>query len=210
MESHKLLPNASYFAFTATPKNKTLEIFGNPDPQADGTVRHHAFHSYTMKQAIQEGFILDVLAHYTPVNSYYRLAKTVEDDPQFDTRRRRRSSDVSWRAATTRSASRPRSWLTTSTNRSWPRASSADKPGQWWLPTALSVQSNTSTPPATTCRSARAATRPWSPSPASTSWADTKVSEASMNGFPSGRIAERFREDPYRLPGLCRQVPDRV
>ena len=87
MESRKLLPNASYFAFTATPKNKTLEIFGEPDPQADGTVRHHAFHSYTMKQAIQEGFILDVLAHYMPVNSYYRLAKTVEEDPEFDVRK---------------------------------------------------------------------------------------------------------------------------
>ena len=84
MESRKLLANASYFAFTATPKNKTLEIFGEPDPQPDGAVRHHAFHSYTMKQAIQEGFILDVLAHYTPVASYYRLAKTVEDDPEFD------------------------------------------------------------------------------------------------------------------------------
>ena len=87
MESRKLLPNASYFAFTATPKNKTLEIFGRTDPQADGTVRHHAFHSYTMKQAIQEGFILDVLAHYMPVNSYYRLAKTVEEDPEFDVKR---------------------------------------------------------------------------------------------------------------------------
>ena len=59
MESRRLLPNASYFAFTATPKNKTLEIFGAPDPQPDGAVRHRAFHSYTMKQAIQEGFILD-------------------------------------------------------------------------------------------------------------------------------------------------------
>ena len=84
MESRKLLPNASYFAFTATPKNKTLEIFGEPDPQPDGAVRHHAFHTYSMKQAIQEGFILDVLAHYTPVESYYKLAKTVEDDPEFD------------------------------------------------------------------------------------------------------------------------------
>ena len=87
MESHKLLPNASYFAFTATPKNKTLELFGDPDPQAAGTVKHHAFHTYTMKQAIWEGFILDVLAHYTPVASYYKLAKTVADDPQFDARR---------------------------------------------------------------------------------------------------------------------------
>src|SRR5207302_5854259 len=70
MESRKLLPNASYFAFTATPKNKTLEIFGEPVPQSNGTVKHRPFHSYTMKQAIQEGFILDVLKYYTPVDSY--------------------------------------------------------------------------------------------------------------------------------------------
>ncbi len=87
IESRRLLPDASYFAFTATPKNKTLEIFGEPDPQPDGAIRHLAFHSYTMKQAIQEGFILDVLAHYTPVDSYYRLAKTVEDDPEFDVKK---------------------------------------------------------------------------------------------------------------------------
>lgn len=84
MEARKLLPNASYFAFTATPKNKTLEIFGEPDPHPDGTVKHRPFHSYTMKQAIQEGFILDVLANYTPVKSYYKLVKTIEDDPTFD------------------------------------------------------------------------------------------------------------------------------
>src|SRR5688572_20278306 len=87
MESKKLLPNASYFAFTATPKNKTLEIFGEPEPPAAGAVRHRPFHSYTMKQAIQEGFILDVLEHYTPVESYYRLVKKVESDPEFDTKR---------------------------------------------------------------------------------------------------------------------------
>ena len=86
MESRKLLTNASYFAFTATPKNKTLEIFGAPVPEGDRT-RHVPFHSYTMKQAIQEGFIIDVLAHYTPVDSYYRLVKTVEGDPEFDTKR---------------------------------------------------------------------------------------------------------------------------
>ncbi len=87
MESRKLLPNASYFAFTATPKNKTLELFGYPDPQPDGTVKHRVLHSYTMKQAIQEGFILDVLTHYTPVLSYYRLIKTIENDPEFDTKK---------------------------------------------------------------------------------------------------------------------------
>lgn len=86
MEARKVLPNASYFAFTATPKNKTLEVFGAPVPEGN-KVKHVPFHSYTMKQAIQEGFILDVLKHYTPVDSYYRLMKTVEDDPQFDTKR---------------------------------------------------------------------------------------------------------------------------
>ncbi|MGH9636970.1 MAG: type I restriction endonuclease subunit R, partial [Candidatus Angelobacter sp.] len=86
IEAKKLLPNASYFAFTATPKNKTLEIFG--DPYNDGgKTKHKPFHSYTMKQAIQEGFILDVLENYTPVNSYYRLVKTVEGDPEFDVKR---------------------------------------------------------------------------------------------------------------------------
>jgi type I restriction enzyme R subunit len=86
MESRKLLANASYFAFTATPKNKTLETFGEPVREAD-KVRHRPFHSYTMKQAIQERFILDVLANYTPVDSYYRLIKTIEGDPEFDTKR---------------------------------------------------------------------------------------------------------------------------
>ena len=83
MEARKMLPNASYFAFTATPKNKTLEIFGEPRQEGE-RVAHLPFHSYTMKQAIQEGFILDVLQNYTPVQSYYRLMKTVEDDPEFD------------------------------------------------------------------------------------------------------------------------------
>ncbi len=90
MESHKLLSNASYFAFTATPKNKTLEIFGAREPQPDGQVQHRPFHSYTMKQAIQEGFIVDMLKHYTPVDSYYRLVKTVAGDPEFDTKRARK------------------------------------------------------------------------------------------------------------------------
>jgi type I restriction enzyme R subunit len=88
MAARKMLTNASYFAFTATPKNKTLEMFGEAlAPDADGKVKHRPFHSYTMKQAIEEGFILDVLKAYVPVDSYYRLVKKTEDDPEFDTRR---------------------------------------------------------------------------------------------------------------------------
>ncbi|MBU2601018.1 MAG: type I restriction endonuclease subunit R [Actinobacteria bacterium] len=89
MEARKLLPNASYFAFTATPKNKTLEVFGGPFEVGEQT-KHRPFHSYTMKQAVQEGFILDVLRNYTPVESYYRLIKMVEGDPEFDTKRARK------------------------------------------------------------------------------------------------------------------------
>ena len=88
MAARKMLTNASYFAFTATPKNKTLEMFGEAlPPDAEGKVKHRPFHSYTMKQAVEEGFILDVLKTYTPVDSYYKLVKKTEDDPEFDTKR---------------------------------------------------------------------------------------------------------------------------
>jgi type I restriction enzyme, R subunit len=90
MEARKMLTNASYFAFTATPKNKTLEMFGEPYPGGDGKTKHLPFHRYTMKQAIQEGFILDVLRSYTPVDSYYKLVKTIESDPVFDTKKARK------------------------------------------------------------------------------------------------------------------------
>lgn len=83
IEGRKMLTNASYFAFTATPKNKTLEMFGIPYEEG-GKTKYKPFHVYTMKQAIQEGFILDVLKFYTPFESYYKLAKAVEDDPLFD------------------------------------------------------------------------------------------------------------------------------
>ena len=88
MDARKMLTNASYFAFTATPKNKTLEMFGESlPPDAAGKVKHRPFHSYTMKQAIQEGFILDVLKSYTPVDSFYKLVKKIESDPEFDTKK---------------------------------------------------------------------------------------------------------------------------
>ena len=90
IESHQMLTNASYFAFTATPKNKTLELFGTPEPQNDGATRHLPFHTYIMKQAIQERFILDVLGNHTTIQSYYNLVKKVEDDPEFDSKRAQR------------------------------------------------------------------------------------------------------------------------
>ncbi len=86
IEGRRMLDNASYFAFTATPKNKTLELFGERYVEG-GETKCRPFHLYSMKQAIEEGFILDVLKHYTPVSSFYRLAKTAADDPQVDVSR---------------------------------------------------------------------------------------------------------------------------
>jgi len=80
MEKRGRLPNLSTFAFTATPKQKTLELFGRK--RSDG--KFEPFHLYTMRQAIEEGFILDVLASYTTYKAYWRLLKKVEDDPRYD------------------------------------------------------------------------------------------------------------------------------
>lgn len=83
MEARKMRGNASYFAFTATPKNTTLEKFGIK--QEDG--RFEPCHLYSMKQAIEEGFILDVLANYTTYKSYYEIQKSIQDNPLFDSKK---------------------------------------------------------------------------------------------------------------------------
>ena len=77
--------NLSVFAFTATPKATTLKLFGREQVNADGTVEKVAFHQYSMKQAIEEGFILDVLQNYIEYKTYYEISKTVEDDPTMKT-----------------------------------------------------------------------------------------------------------------------------
>ena len=83
MASRGHQPNLSFFAFTATPKGKTLELFGNPSPSG----KPEAFHLYSMRQAIEEGFILDVLANYTSYSVFYRLLKATEEDPAMLRRR---------------------------------------------------------------------------------------------------------------------------
>ncbi|MBI4615605.1 MAG: type I restriction endonuclease subunit R, partial [Planctomycetes bacterium] len=79
-EKRGRLPNLSMFAFTATPKRKTLELFGTKS--TDG--RFQPFHLYSMRQAIEEKFILDVLAHYSTYKAYWRLLKTIETDPRYE------------------------------------------------------------------------------------------------------------------------------
>ena len=79
MASRGRQPNLSFFAFTATPKGKTLELFGRPGARG----APEAFHLYSMRQAVEEGFILDVLANYTTYGVYYRLLKNAADDPNL-------------------------------------------------------------------------------------------------------------------------------
>lgn len=77
------LPNVSLFAFTATPKQQTLELFG--EKQTDGS--YQAFSLYSMRQAIDEGFILDVLEYYMTYKTYFKLVKMIEDDPEYEKRK---------------------------------------------------------------------------------------------------------------------------
>ena len=83
MKDRKMSTNCSYFAFTATPKRETLERFGSEN--AEG--KFHPYHLYSMKQAIEEGFILDVLTNYTTYRSYYELTKSIEDNPEYNNER---------------------------------------------------------------------------------------------------------------------------
>ena len=100
------LPNLSTFAFTATPKPKTLELFGTRRP--DG--QFEPFSLYSMRQAIEEGFILDVLEHYTTYKTYWKLLKTIEDDPHYEKARPAICCDRSSICTRTPSARNWRSW----------------------------------------------------------------------------------------------------
>ena len=80
--------NISYFAFTATPKGRTLEMFGRLNPE---TGKHEPFHLYSMKQAIEEGFIMDVLANYTTYITFWRIEKRTIEDPEYDAKKARRA-----------------------------------------------------------------------------------------------------------------------
>lgn len=198
MESRKMLPNASYFAFTATPKNKTLEIFGTAFG-AGGATKYRPFHVYTMKQAIQERFILDVLQNYTPVESYYRLAKTIEADPEFDAKKAQRklrryveSHDHAIRTkaeimvdhfhnqvmALNKIGGQARAMVATA---------GIQRAIQYYHAISEYLRERKSRYQAIVAFSGEH------------EYGGKKVTEASINGFPSNKIAEKIQEDPYRF-----------
>ena len=199
IESRQLLTNASYFAFTATPKNKTLELFGEPAPQDNGAIKHLPFHAYTMKQAIQEGFILDVLGNHTTVNTYFNILKAIEDDPQFDSKRAQRKLrkfvEGNPEAIRTKaeimvdhfheSVFRPKKVqgqaramvVTDGVDRAieYYRAISAYTTEQGYSYRAIIAFSG------------------------EREYGGQQVSETILNGFPSNQIPKRIQEDPYRI-----------
>ena len=198
IEARKMLPNASYFAFTATPKNKTLELFGEPY-RVEGQIKRRPFHSYTMKQAIQEGFILDVLAHYTPVYSYFRLMKTVANDPEFDTQKAQKKlrryvashqytiqqkaeiivdhfhTDV---LARRKIGGQARAMVVTS---------GVQQAIRTYHAICDALEKRKSSYQAIVAFSGER------------EYGGKRVTEASLNDFPSSRIEEKFQEDPYRI-----------
>jgi type I restriction enzyme, R subunit len=200
MAARKMLTNASYFAFTATPKNKTLEMFGEAlPPDAEGKVKHEPFHSYTMKQAVEERFILDVLKSYTPVDSYYKLIKKIESDPEFDANKANKklrkyveSHDHAIRLkteimvdhfhehvlATGKIGGQARAMVVTS---------GIERAIQYFHAVKAYLEERKSPYQAIVAFSGQH------------DYGGAKISEASLNGFSSGDIAEKIQSDPYRF-----------
>ena len=199
VETRKMLTNASYFAFTATPKNKTLEMFGVPYAE-DGETKHRPFHVYSMKQAIQEGFIMDVLQHYTTIKSYYKLAKTITDDPLFDKKKAQKklryfveSNSVAisrkaeimvehFHAQVTgkgKIGGKARAMVVTS---------SIDRALEYYTAINRQLQARQSPYKAIVAFSGEREYR-----------GNPKATEDTINGFPGSRIEKEFRKDEYRF-----------
>ena len=199
IESRRMLDNASYFAFTATPKNKTLELFGGPSPQPDGTVKHIPFHVYSMKQAIQEGFILDVLQNYTSIQSYFNLIKKIDDDPEFDSTRaqRRLRHYVEGHETAIRSKAEiivdhfNESIFTPQLQGTRARAmvvtDGVDRAIDYYLAMTEYIQEK------------EFPFRPIIAFSGEREHSGKTVSEPSLNHFPSAKIPEMIQEDPYRI-----------
>lgn len=199
IEGRKMVKNASYFAFTATPKNKTLEMFGKKIPQPDGTVKPEPHYVYTMKQAIEEGFIVDVLKYYTPIQSYYKLTKTVEDDPRFD--KKRSQAILRYFVESNSYAIHEKAAIMVEhfhneviakgkvggKARAMVVASSIKRAVEYYDAISSLLNDRRSPYKAIIAFSGTA------------DWHGRQVTEADINGFPSSKIEKMFRSEPYRI-----------
>lgn len=202
IEGKRMLNNASYFAFTATPKGRTLEVFGEARTvqESDGPKqKFFPFHNYTMKQAIEEGFIMDVLKYYTPIDSYYKLEKRVENDPEFDVQRTQKKlrryvegheHAIAIKAeimvnhfheqvlAQNKIGGRARAMVVTG---------SIERAIQYFNAFNTALAARKSPYKAIVAFSGEK------------EFGGAKVTESSLNGFPTNQIQDQIQEDPYRF-----------
>ena len=205
IEGKKMASNASYFAFTATPKNKTLEMFGmpladengNPVYNEDGTRKARPHYIYTMKQAIEEKFILDVLKYYTPYQSYYHIIKTVEDDPLFD--KKRAQSRLKYFVETNEYAIQEKANIIvehfhtdvqmkiSGQARAMVVTSEIKRAIEYYHAINRSLKERRSQYKAIIAFSGDVV------------WEGQTVNETTLNGFSSAKIEKTFKKDPYRF-----------
>ena len=200
MRSRRLRPNASYFAFTATAKAKTLEIFGTPlPPDGEGKVGRRPFHVYTMKQAIEEKFILNVLQYYTPINSFYRLIKTIEADPLFDSKRARAKLRRYVESHDTAIRNKAEIMVDHFLDDVVPLREMKGEARAMVVTGAIERAVQYFHAVREYLRERRSPYLPIVAFSGDHDFGDGPVSEASLNGFPSSEITSRIQEDPYRF-----------
>ena len=197
IESRQLPENASFFAFTATPKNKTLEIFGNPEPKPDGRVEHTPFHTYPMKQAIEEGFILDVVRNYLPIESYYRIAKKIEDDPEFDAKKAQKK--LRRYVEGHEHAVRMKAEIMVDHFHDRVRGKIGDRARAMVVTDGVDRAISYYDAISAYLRERRSPYRALAAFSGERKRGGETVSEASLNGFSASETAKRFRDDPYRF-----------
>lgn len=205
IEGKKMAKNASYFAFTATPKNKTLEMFGktivdeqgNPVLNEDGTKRATPHYVYTMKQAIEEKFILDVLKYYTPYKSYYHIVKTAADNPLFD--KKRAQSILHCYVENQQEAVREKAVIIVEhfhnsvknkingQGRAMVVTSSINRAIEYYMVITDALKDRRSQYKAIIAFSGDA------------DYNGITLNEAKINAFPSAQIEKKFKQDPYRI-----------
>jgi type I restriction enzyme, R subunit len=198
IKKKKLAKNASYFAFTATPKNKTLEMFGVPYPEG-GEVKHKPFHPYTMKQAIEEGFILDVLKSYTPVASYYRLAKTVPGDPEYDVKKARKKLRVYVESHSKAIRDKAEIMVDHFLEQVIGQKKIGDQARAMVVTGKIERAIEYFHAFNAYLAEINSQYRPIVAFSGEPEYKVEKVTESRLNGFPSGEIADRIQEDPYRF-----------
>ena len=196
----KMASNANYYAFTATPKGKTLEMFGTPmPPDAEGKIKHNPFHVYSMRQAIEEGFIMDVLKNYTPYKSFYKVIKAIQSDPEFD-KRQAQSKIRTWVEAQPETIESKANIIVEHFHeniinrgkiggkaRAMLVTSGIKRAIEFYYTISRKLQERNSPFKAIVAFSGKE------------EYNGNTVTEASINGFPSSEIEDKIETEPYRI-----------